>query len=252
MKRFNLNPLVLFVALAALAFAGVTNFNALELNPTAGETNSLLINNNSGTAKVTVTAAGNTTFAGSLTATGAVAISGAQTITEDMTFSGAGKDILTTTDNETSLFTEAASGKDLYVKTVDADTSINTDGTLTVTGTGATTLGGTALIAGKVTVGGVFSLVTSAAASVASATTIAPTKGLSYITGNTAVTGVTIGPWTAGTIQTWCNVGGDATGPALTDGNNLAMAGNLTLGPNDCISFISDGTNLIETNRSVN
>lgn len=105
---------------------------------------------------------------------------------------------------------------------------------------------------GKVTVGGVFSLVTSTPAVVASATTIAPTKGVSYITGATAITGATIGPWTAGTIQAWCNVGGDATGPVVTDGNNLVMAGNLTLGPNDCLTFVSDGTNLIELSRSVN
>lgn len=249
----TLTKILLALLLATNALAGASNTDGeLIITPTSSAENSLTLKNSSGTTKVSVTGAGDATFAGALAASGTIAFSGAQAITADMTFTGAGIDILTTTDNQTSLFTEAASGKDVYVKTIDADTSINTDGTLTVTGTGATTLGGTALVAGKVTVGGVFSLVATSAASVASATTIAPTKGLSYITGNTAVTGATIGPWTAGTIQIWCNVGGDATGPALTDGNNLAMAGNLTLGPDDCITFVSDGTNLLEIARSVN
>jgi hypothetical protein len=289
--RINLNPLILLMVLAAIAWAGATSYNSLELNPTGGETNSLRINNSSGTAQFTITAAGAATFAG------AVAMQGAQTVTADMTFSGAGIDILfnaadeneigsnaapaeklwtneldvedqlsldadlvigtagsdiLVTDNTTDIGTEAASIKAAYVKTFDADTSINTDGTLTVTGTGATTLGGAAAVAGKVTVGGVFSLVASAAETVASATTIAPTKGLIYLTGNTAITGVTIGPYTAGCIVIFANVGGDATGPVVTDGNNLAMAGNLTLGPNDTITFVSDGTNLIEIARAVN
>lgn len=138
----------------------------------------------------------------------------------------------------------------IWVNTLD-----DGDGTVTVaaalTATGASTLAAVDA-SGKVTVGGVFSLVTSAADTLASATTLAPTKGLTYITGNTAITGATITPWTAGTVSIWCNVGGDATGPVVTDGNNLAMAGNLTLGPNDCITWVSDGTNLIEISRSVN
>ena len=93
MVRFNLNPLVLMLVLAALAFAGVTNFNSITLDPTQGETNSLRVNNASGPAQLTITAAGAATFAGT------VAMQGAQTVTADMTAGWADEEYLQLVDD---------------------------------------------------------------------------------------------------------------------------------------------------------
>ena len=46
--------------------------------------------------------------------------------------------------------------------------------------------------------------------------------------------------------------GGDGTGPVITDGGNIKMATNFTLGPDDTWVAISDGTNFYELHRSAN
>lgn len=91
------------------------------------------------------------------------------------------------------------------------------------------------------------------AESIAAAATFAPSKSFVFVTGATAITSVTIAPYPAGSLLVLNNsAGGDGTGPVVTDGNNLKMAGNFTLGPDDTIAFISDGTNLYELFRSAN
>lgn len=352
MKHF----LLVFVFLLSLfgpLLAGSTGYNAIVLDPVAGETNSLVVNNSTGTAQLTITAAGAATFANT------VAMQGAQTVTADMTFTGAGIDILANaagenelgsdaapfekgwlqavdvegpvtldgdltigtagsdilvTDNITDYGTEAASGKAMYVKTFDADTSINTDGTLNV-GTTSTLVGVASLqnkividsggtgteaqidfsgpasstasarinlasnqmiislasnpasgvstaaltvtssatsVPGRLSAGTVVALVASAE-SIAAAATFTPHKSFVLVTGATAITSITITPYPAGAILILNNsAGGDGTGPVVTDGNNLKMAGNFTLGPDDTLAFVSDGTNLYEIFRSAN
>lgn len=79
MKRFSrwLAPrtqgaIAALLLAGAVAWAGVTNYDALQLDPLSADTNSLLINNTSGTAQVTVTKAGAVTFAGAVGFTGAI------------------------------------------------------------------------------------------------------------------------------------------------------------------------------------
>ena len=147
MSQLNklLTALVVGVMLSSLVYAGMTNFDSLTLTPESSGDNALVVNNSGGSAKFTIDGSGD------VTASGTLALSGAQTITADMTFDGAGIDILTETDNETDLFTEAKSGAGAFLTTLDVDTSINCDGSLVVdttsTLTGAVALDGGATLA---------------------------------------------------------------------------------------------------------
>jgi len=67
-------------ATGVYATAGMTNLSGLDITPHSYQTNSLVVRNSSGTAKVTVTKAGATTLAGALTASSTAAISGNTTI----------------------------------------------------------------------------------------------------------------------------------------------------------------------------
>ena len=53
-----------------------------------------------------------------------------------------------------------------------------------------------------------------------------------------------------GFVSVWRGV--DATGPLVTDGMNLNLNGNFTLGQDDTLALIWDGTNWNEVSRSVN
>jgi hypothetical protein len=85
-------------------------------------------------------------------------------------------------------------------------------------------------------------------ATVASSATIAvpASAELVNVTGTTTITGVTAGY--AGQRVT-LKFAGALT---FTDGSNLVLAGNLVTTADDTISLICDGTNWIETSRSVN
>jgi hypothetical protein len=121
MLRFLL-PLILSLGLLLPARAGTSDVDSLILSPEATDTNSLLIQNDSGSAKVTVTKAGDATFAGGLTASGAVAISGAQTITADMTLSGNGIDILFNAANQNTVGAAAAGAKAVFTRALTGET----------------------------------------------------------------------------------------------------------------------------------
>ena len=120
----------LLLVASVLLVAATSNIDgALVITPKGEDTNALVVNNTSATNKFVIDSSGNIT-----TLAGTVALSGASTITGDMTFSGAGVDILANADNQNDIGTEAASFAEAYFKILDADTSINSDGTLAVTG----------------------------------------------------------------------------------------------------------------------
>lgn len=84
------------------------------------------------------------------------------------------------------------------------------------------------------------------------ASTAAMTLGVGNvftITGTADITSITARP--AGTIVVLIFSGAAAT-TGLTDGSNLVLAGNFGYTANDTITLVSDGTNWIETGRSVN
>jgi hypothetical protein len=68
------------VAVAAIV-QGMTHFTGLDITPGATNTNSLVVRNSSGTAKITTTAAGATTFAGAVTTSSAFTAPGGATVT---------------------------------------------------------------------------------------------------------------------------------------------------------------------------
>lgn len=146
-KKFPapLGWLLMGLLAVSLVYAGTTNYDRLELKPESATGNTLTIQNAAGTAVYTID------NAGAVTATGAQTLSGAHTFTADVTLSGAGIDILANADGQNDLFTEAVSGADAFFTTLDADTSINSDGTLVVdltsTLTGSVALNGGAVLA---------------------------------------------------------------------------------------------------------
>jgi hypothetical protein len=84
--------------------------------------------------------------------------------------------------------------------------------------------------------------------SIASAATVTlPPSGESFtITGTTTITNITAS-WSQRRVTLVF-----ANALTLTDGGNLKLAGSLTTTSDDAITLISDGTNWIETSRSVN
>ncbi len=85
---------------------------------------------------------------------------------------------------------------------------------------------------------------------IASAAAIEITSAYHEITGTTAITSATFPADVIGFVSVWR--GTDATGPVVTDGSNLNMAGNFTLGQDDTLVMIWDGTNWNELSRSAN
>jgi hypothetical protein len=83
----------------------------------------------------------------------------------------------------------------------------------------------------------------------ASATALAaPTCDIHAISGTTAITSITAGNFPVGKSVTFVF----ASTPTLTDGNNIKSAGNLVATADDTWTGYFDGTNFIETGRSVN
>ncbi len=85
---------------------------------------------------------------------------------------------------------------------------------------------------------------------IASAAAIEITSAYHEINGTTAITSATFPADVIGFVSVWRGV--DATGPLVTDGMNLNLNGNFTLGQDDTLALIWDGTNWNEVSRSVN
>jgi len=124
------------------------------------------------------------------------------------------KDIIIDTDGGSDIGTESASVGAGYFKTIDADTSITSDGRLTVgtiyPGTGCPDL--------------------------ASATTIAPTESCHNLTGSTAVEELTTGSFTAGD-RLLLIAAGSIT---MTAGNDIVLPGgaNFDMTAGDTVEFV--------------
>lgn len=134
--------LLLFLVIFSVAFAGTTNFNALQLDPTQGETNSLLINNASGVAQVTVTAAGAATFAGAVTITGAQTFTGAAALNGGAVLADT-KDLTCGADAGCDIGASGTEFGTAWVQTLD-------DGDGTVAVAAALTVAGNATVTGNV------------------------------------------------------------------------------------------------------
>ncbi len=190
------------------------------------------------------------------------------TISGDLTMSGSGSDILANADNENDIGTEAARFAEGFFKTLDADTSINTDGTLDVVGvltatgdavyngaldvtgaltttgantfgstldvTGALTATGAADFKGRVTVGTLFG--GGGCPNLASAATVAPTEYCHVLTGTTNVTTLTTGSFTAGDIL----ILEAAASVTIEHGNDIVLPGasNFAMTAGDAVTFL--------------
>lgn len=86
-----------------------------------------------------------------------------------------------------------------------------------------------------------------AIASSAGALTLTP-GSFFVISGTETITSIATSAADAGRIIIFLESGACS----FTDGSNLKMAGNITLGANDVIGFIGDGTNWTELFRAVN
>lgn len=75
-----------------------------------------------------------------------------------------------------------------------------------------------------------------------------PTCDIHVVTGTTGITSITATNFPVGKSVTFVF----ASTPTFTDGNNIVIAGNLVATANDTITLYYDGTNFIETTRSVN
>jgi hypothetical protein len=139
--RFNLNPLILFLLVAGILWAGTTNLSTLTLTPETSSDNALVVNNSGGTNKLVINGSGNIT-----TMSGTVALSGASTLTEDMTLSGDGVDLLFNAANQNTIgaatkgakavFTRALTGETSTALTISAGSGITNTAVNTMTGGG--------------------------------------------------------------------------------------------------------------------
>lgn len=84
-------------------------------------------------------------------------------------------------------------------------------------------------------------------ASSAGALTLTPGSFFT-ISGTETITSIVTSAADAGRIVVFLEVGGCT----FTDGGNLKLAGNITLGGDDVLTLIGDGTNFYEVARSVN
>ena len=134
-----------------------------------------------------------------------------------------------------------ALGSTITEALVDGNTYTGTAPTNYITDGGVTTL----------TYGDNFQLeIESGISTIAAVAALPITAHVHYLTGTTAVTSVTFAADVEGWVFTL--IGSDANSRTITDGSNLLLAGNMTLGQNDSITLLWDGTNAVELSRSTN
>lgn len=105
-------------------------------------------------------------------------------------------------------------------------------------------------VAGDTVLGGDLTLTAQPAITMVSAATLSPTGSYQPITSAGAVGFGAITAGSAGAVLTVVNTVNQTI--TITDTGTLKLSGNAVLGQYDAITFISDGTNWIQTSKSDN